>query len=97
MHDCLLQKKCLEKYLGVLFSAKMKFDEHIDSIVKKSNRQLGIIVRLFKDRSPDTIIPLYKTFVRPLLKYNYIIWSSHLKKHDQKIEKIQIKMCKYLI
>ena len=97
IHDNTLQKKILEKDLGVLFSVKLNFHEHIHSVVKKANRQLGIITRVFKDRNFDTIVPLYKTFVRPLLEYNSIIWSPYLKQHDQKIESVQMKMCKLLV
>lgn len=68
-------KKNQEKDLGVIFNNKLKFDTHIDTIVKKANRQLGIIAKVFTSRNPVTIIPLYKTFVRPHLEYNSIIWS----------------------
>ena len=54
------------------------------------------MARVFKARDVETIIPLYKTFVRPILEYNYVIWSPYMKKHDQKIERIQVKMCNLL-
>ena len=34
--------------------------------------------------------------MRPILEYNSVIWSPYMKKHDQKIERIQIKMCNLL-
>ena len=61
------RKKNLEKDLNVLVPVNLEFNEHIDTIVKKANRQLGIIGRVFKARNMDTILPLYKTFVRPIL------------------------------
>jgi hypothetical protein len=92
--DSVLISKSKEKDLGILFSNKLTFDDHIDSIVKKANRQLGIITKIFKSRRASIIIPLYKTFVRPHLEYNSIIWSPHTKKNDKKIEKIQKRMLK---
>ena len=90
-HD--LQKKFHEKDLGILFSTKFKFDEHIHTIAKKANKQLGLIAKVFSSRSPEIIIPLYKTFVRPHLEYNSIIWSPYTIKNDKIIEKVQKRMC----
>ena len=59
------------------FTDKLKFDDHIDAIVKKANQQLGIIARVFKSKNIETMIPLYKTFVRPFLEYNSLIWSPY--------------------
>ena len=92
INDQVITNKYNEKDLGILFSVNLKFDEHIDSIVKKANQQLGIIARVFKGRNYKTILPLYKTFVRPFLEYNSVIWSPYTKKNDYKLEKIQIKM-----
>ena len=88
-----LIKKNQEKDLGIVISDKFKFDTHIDSIVKKANKQLGIITKIFKSKSPSIIIPLYKTFVRPHLEYNSTIWSPYTKKNIKKIEKVQKRMC----
>ena len=62
-------------------------------MISKANRQLGVIARVFRLKNSQTIIPLYASFVRPLLEYNSIIWSPYTKTHIQKIERIQEKMC----
>ena len=92
----LISKRC-EKDLGVLFSTNFKFNEHIDTITCKANRQLGIIARVFKQRDLKTIVPLYKSFVRPFLEFNSVIWSPYLKVQVQKLERIQEKMCNLMI
>ena len=89
-------KKDQEKDLGILLSSKFKFDEHIHFIAKKANKQLGIITKVFSKRNPQTIIPLYKTFVRPHLECNSVIWSPHNKKDEKTIEKVQKRMCNIL-
>ena len=93
INDSQLKISHQEKDLGVLFSAKFKFNDHMDAMIRKANRQLGIISRVFKQKNPQTIIPLYKSFVRPFLEFNSIIWSPYTKTYIQKIEKIQEKMC----
>ena len=77
----------------MFLSTKFKFNDHIDSILNRANRQLGLIARVFKQRNSKTIIPLYTSYVRPLLENNSIIWSPYTKLYVQKIERIQEKMC----
>jgi hypothetical protein len=93
IEDISLPKKEKEKDLGIIFSTKFKFDEHISHISKKANKQLGIIAKVFSKRHPETIISLYKTFVRPHLEHNSIIWSPYTSKNEKIIEKIQKRMC----
>ena len=68
----------------------------MEAIVKKANQKIGIIARVFQTRSCENIIPLYVTFVRPLLEYNSVIWSPTTNKYDKKIEGIQKKMLNLL-
>lgn len=91
IEDAPIVSRSNEKDLGVLFSNKFNFNEHIETIVKKANQKLGIIAHVFKNRSSKSILPLYKTLVRPLLEYNSAIWCPIAKKYEQKIEKIQKK------
>ena len=46
--DMPLDSKHQEKDLGILFSDNSKFSDHMDLIINKANRQLGIIARVFK-------------------------------------------------
>jgi hypothetical protein len=96
LNDIQIANKVVEKDLGILFSSNFKFNKHIDSIVKKANQQLGIIARIFKNKTVQTIVPLYRTFVRPFLEYNSIVWSPYTKKNELKIEKIQKKALKLI-
>ena len=96
MNNLVLKRKYQERDLGILFSTNFKFDDHIHLITKKANRQLGIIAKVFSSRTPQIIVPLFKTFVRPHLEYNSIIWSPYTKNNDKLIEKIQKRMCNIL-
>ena len=96
IHDFQITSKRREKDLGIFFTDKFKFNDHIDTIVKKANQQLGIISHIFIQKNAETIIPLYKTFVRPFLEYNSVIWSPYTKSDEEKIEKIQKKMAKMI-
>ena len=91
--DMLLQNKHQEKDLGILFTDNFKFNDHMNMTIKKANRQLCTIARVLKHKNPKIIVLLYKSFVRPFLEYNSIIWSPYTNTYVQKFEKIQEKMC----
>ena len=58
-----------EKDFGVIVSKDLKWDKQCSQAVKKANRMLGVIKRNFTDRSKETIMPLYKSLVKPCLLY----------------------------
>ena len=49
-----------EKDLGVIIDPELKFDEHISSIVKKSNKISGLLLRNITNKSPEIMVPLFK-------------------------------------
>ena len=52
---------------------------------------LGLIRRYLCCLNADTLLPLYKAFVRHLLEYGARVWSGRLKRSQiRAIEKIQM-------
>ena len=80
MHGVKLQLVKEEKDLEVTVSADMKWERQCIEAVKKANEMLGLIKRNFQDKSKDTVIPLYKSLVRPHLEYCCQVWSQYLSK-----------------
>lgn len=83
--------------LGIIFDSKLKFDTHIDAIVKKANSMLGFIFRStskFNDKS--CIKYLFNAFVRSKLDYNCSVWSPHQTGHKLKLERVQRKYTRIL-
>ena len=69
-----------EKDLGDIIGNKPTFRDHINSKVKLANRNLGIIFRTFTFLDEETLLVLYKSFVRPDLEYSTPNWSPYYKK-----------------
>ena len=67
----------------------MKFDIHINNIVNKANRLLGLVKRTFSYMDRDTVLIIYKSIIRPIIDYGDSVWNPSLKKHIQMIENIQ--------
>jgi len=69
--ECVLS----DKDLGVKISEDLKWDNQCKEVVSKANKILGMIKQNFTDRTKQTILPLYKSLVRPHL--DYCIFGTH--------------------
>ena len=78
-----------EKDLGVLMDGTMKPSKHCETVAKRANATLGMIAKAFHYRSSQTLLPLYKTFVRPQLEYASVAWSPWLEKDIEMLERVQ--------
>ena len=61
---------------------------------KTANRVLGFIVRKFRYKNKEPILPLYKLLIRPHLEHAVQFWSPHLRGDIDKIEKMQRRATK---
>ena len=79
------------KDLGIWMSANLTFDEHIRVITAKARQYMGIILRTFKSRKTEVMLPLLKSLVRSQVEYACPIWSPTDSASIKKIEEIQRK------
>lgn len=85
------------KDLGVTFDSKLKFDRHIDQIVKKSYSMLGFIMRTTSNFNNHSCLQfLYNSLVRSRLEYNSFIWNPYQLTYKLKIERVQRKYTRLL-
>ena len=77
-----------EKDLGVWITSRPDFILQCDKVFAKAMQSLGLIKRTFKHLTKESFLTLYKTYVRPHLKYCVPIWSPYLAKHIDKLERI---------
>ena len=76
-------------YLGVVLSNKLQGDSQENQMCAKSQRLIGFLRRnmygcpaAIKERS-------YMTLIRPLVEYCRPVWSPHLTKNINKVERVQ--------
>lgn len=96
MNGVSLSETTLEKDLGVWTDSSWKPGSQCDAAAKKANAMLGQIARKFHYRKKATLIPLYKTFVRPHLEYAVAAWSPWTVKDIETLEKVQKRFVKML-
>ena len=84
-----IEETNLERDLGVIVGSDLKWREHVDRMVGKANRTLGMLKRTFESREPGLWKDLYVSLVRPLLEYAVQAWNPHLQGDIDKIERVQ--------
>jgi len=53
--------------------------QHINDITVKSHRHAESILRCFVTKDTAVFRRAYTVYVRPILQYNCVVWSPHLK------------------
>ena len=86
-----------EKDLGIVISDTLGWAEQIKTCVAKANRMIGIIKRTFSYINKEMFLVLYKTFIRPHLEYCPEVWSPHLCKDIEVLEKVQRRATKLVL
>ncbi|GBM35453.1 Retrovirus-related Pol polyprotein from transposon 297 [Araneus ventricosus] len=82
--------------LGIIFDTKLDFSQHINSMVSKAYRRLGILKRKTKEFSSEIALKvLYYAHVRSSLEYCSIIWDSIYRNKIEIIERIQNNFLRY--
>ena len=91
-----LQNLDEEKDLGIIIDEHLDFSTHINAIVSKANRQLGLIQRSFIIRDRSSMLLLYNSTVRPILEYGSPVWSPWKKKQIIHIENVQRRLTRLI-
>jgi len=62
------------KDLDVTVDCNLKYSKHIDSIVGCA-RRVGLLFKCFVTRDADSLIRVFKVYIRPILEYASNVWS----------------------
>ena len=63
---------------------------------KSANRILGLTSKSFHYRTKNTLVPLFKTLVRPKLEFSAAAWNPWLEKDIEVLEKVQRRLIRSL-
>ena len=85
-----------EKDLGVWTHSSMKPTTHCEKAATNANRALGLMLRSFHYRTKDTLVPLFKTFVRSRLEFGGAAWSPWTAKDEETLEAVQKRLIRSL-
>ena len=81
--------------LGVIIDSKLNFSDHVDFILKRGNRALGLLIRSLQGvrgrYSKGGVIAAYYANVRSILEYGSVVWAGAASSHLDRLERIQHK------
>ena len=85
----LIEENKIVKDLGVTLSSYGTFKTHINNIVESAKNMSSWILRTFQTRDQTTMLTIFKSLVRPILKYSSVLWTPITKGEIQRLEEIQ--------
>ena len=56
-----------QKHLGLVLDSKLNFNEHMESTITKCNKIIGLMKKLSQFLARNSLLTIYKFFVRPNL------------------------------
>ena len=65
-----------QKHLGVILDGQLTFQQHLKGVFIKTNKTIGLLRELSKLLPMQTLIPIYKAFVRPHLDYGDVLYDE---------------------
>ena len=86
------------KDLGVLISSNLEWSPHLNNVLTKAYKTLGLIRRTFsQSMSPLVKVKLYISLVRSQIMCCSPVWRPHLIKDITNIEQLQRRATKYIL
>ena len=83
-----------QKHLGLVLDNKLTFKKHIKDKLNKAYFGVGKIKRLRDILPRDSLVTIYKSFIRPHLDYGDVIYDQpNNDSFSDKIEQLQYKAC----
>ena len=83
----------LQKHLGLFLEPKLSFDEHIQWILIKTRKIIGMIRKLQPIVLRADLLTIYKSFLRPHLDYGDVIYDRAFNESFRnKLESVQYKV-----
>ena len=85
-----------EKDLGVWVDTTLKSSKQCAAAAKAANFALGQMQMAFHYRTKNTLVPIYKTFIRPKLEFSVAAWNPWMERDKKELEKVQERMVRLL-
>ena len=71
-----VERTTFQKHLGLIFDEKLNFKQHVDSAISKVNKGISVIRKLRHTLPRNSLITIYKVFLRLLIDYGDIIYDQ---------------------
>ncbi len=79
------------KQLGLLFDERMTWQPHIEQLILKSNKKIGLIWQISNQFPRSCAETIYTSYIRPILDYACICYDNCSVNLNQRLEVVQRK------
>ena len=78
------------KHLGLLLDKRLAFDRHVEEMILRANKGIGLITRLRRYLPRNSLLTIYEAFIRPHLDYGDVVYDYPENAYFvQKLESVQ--------
>ena len=89
-----VSKTFSQKHLGVILDFKLTFEEHLNNVLAKVNKAVGLLRKLRNILPRTTLITIYKTFIPPDKDSGDVLYDqASNNSFIEKLESIQYNAC----
>ena len=74
--ELVIEREEITKFLGVLIDENINWKTHIEYIISKVSKSIGILYRVRDIVSKEDSIQLYYAFIQSYVNYGCIVWAS---------------------
>ena len=92
--DIFLRKNHLLRCWILTFSPKLDWGSYIISIAKTASKKIGALIRSIKFLSPEVVLNLYKSTIRPSIEYCCHVWAGARSCYLELLDKLQKRICR---
>ena len=87
------------KLLGVFIQSNLKWDTHVNSMIRRGNSRLYILRKLkHHGLSPPDLVTIYLSIVQPVLEYAVPVWAGGItRQHSESLERVQKRACRIIL
>ena len=83
-----------QKHLGVILDFKLTFEEHLNNVLAKVNKAVGLLRKLRNILPRTKLITIYQAFIRPNLDYGGALYDQAVNNSiKEKLESFQYNAC----
>jgi hypothetical protein len=82
------------KYLGIMIDYNIRWDKHIESIIKKTKYLHFVFYKLAKEMNTKTLLSIYYALFSSVINYGIIAWGGLYKNSVRPLQVLQNKIIK---
>jgi hypothetical protein len=89
LNGVIIREVSNHKHLGLTFNQTLTWTDHIDNLISKGAKCVGLLKRICRDVPRECLEILYKSMIRPILEYGNIIFDGCSDTSSKRLENVQ--------